>query len=75
MNRSVLFYPIDVSKCTDEISKACLECVISKATEIACKDTINVAFRKPVGDEFVDNDEYVLGVLISVLYRLERRGL
>lgn len=71
MNRSVLYYPIEVDRCTDETSKTCLDYIVDKVTEIVCKDSLNSVVKCPIGNEFIDNDEFILGMFIGALNRLE----
>ncbi len=71
MNRSVLYYPIEVNKCIDKASKVCLDLIVDKATEIVCKDWLYPVIKYPVGNEFIDNDEFILGMFINALHRLE----
>lgn len=71
MNRSVLYYPIEVDKCKSNTSKTCLDLIVDKATEIVCKDVLNPVAKHPTGNEFIDNDEFILGMFIGALHRLE----
>ena len=71
MNRSVLYYPIEVDRCISSISKVCLNLITDKATEIVCKDTLNPVAKYPIGNEFIDNDEFILGMFIGALHCME----
>lgn len=71
MNRPILYCPIEVNRCVDEASKACLDLIADKAMEIVCKDTLNPIAKYPIGNGFIDNDEFILGMFIGALHRLE----